>query len=109
MDSVTLLSDFKSFLSANEAVLAYFTTESCSVCKVLKPKVVEMAAISFPLLKMKFIDCDLNPEISAAFQVFASPTILVFFDGRESIRKGRTFSVELLQSEIGRQYSIIFD
>jgi hypothetical protein len=48
------------------------------------------------------------PEVAAQNQVFAAPTILVFFEGRESIRKSRNIGIGELQREIERPYEMIF-
>jgi thioredoxin-like negative regulator of GroEL len=60
---------------------------------VLKPKVIEMIAESFPQMKMVFVESDKLPELAAQNRVFAAPTIIVFFAGRETKPK----SVVLIQ------------
>ncbi len=107
----TELHSFDEFLKLKEeepALLAYFSTNSCSVCKVLKPKVAELVEAEFPEIKLVYIQSDLLPEIAAQNQVFAAPTILIFFEGRETIRKSRNIGISELQREIARPYSIIF-
>jgi thioredoxin-like negative regulator of GroEL len=103
---------FEEFLQLKEkhtAVLAYFSTDTCNVCKVLKPKVEELTRTEFPEIKMVYIKSDVFPDIAAQNQVFAAPTILVFFDGREYIRKSRNIGIGELQREIQRPYSMIFE
>lgn len=95
-------------MSENDAVLAYFSTENCSVCHVLKPKVAEMVGASFPQLKMVFVESDKLPELAAQNRVFTAPTVVVFFAGRETIRKSRAFGVDELKAEIQRPYSLLF-
>lgn len=90
------------------AVLVYFSTQACSVCHVLKPKVEELVMAKFPKLKLLSVKSDEQPEIAAQNQVFAAPTLLVFFDGRESIRKSRNIGIGELQHEIERPYSMVF-
>ena len=109
-----MISDIKSFeelltLKESEpALLAYFSTEVCNVCKVLKPKVAVLIETDFPHIKMVYIQSDKFPEIAAQNQIFAAPTILVFFDGREYIRKSRNIGIAELQQEIERPYSMLF-
>jgi thioredoxin-like negative regulator of GroEL len=90
------------------ALLAYFSTGYCNVCKVLKPKVAELVRNEFPKIKLAYIPSDVLPEVAAQHQVFAAPTLLVFFEGRETIRKSRNIGIGELQHEIERPYSIIF-
>lgn len=91
-----------------QAVLAYFSASACSVCHVLKPKVEELVLQKFPNIKLISIKSDEYPEIAAQNQVFTAPTILVFFEGREYIRKSRNIGVLELQEAIGRPYSLVF-
>lgn len=109
MENVHSVQEFEAILAGNEAVLAYFSTQTCSVCKVLKPKVAEMLAETFSEIKMIFVESDRFPELAAQNRIFTAPTVLVFFDGRETIRKSRAFGIDELRSEIQRPYSILFE
>ncbi|MCF6356620.1 MAG: thioredoxin family protein [Draconibacterium sp.] len=105
------IKSFEEFLKLKDnepALLAYFSTEVCNVCKVLKPKVAELIQSEFPKIKMAYIKSDKLPEVAAQNQVFAAPTILVFLDGREYIRKSRNIGIGELHQEIERPYSMMF-
>jgi thioredoxin-like negative regulator of GroEL len=107
----TEIQSFEEFLKLKEeepALLGYFSTEACNVCKVLKPKVEELIQAEFPKIKLIYIKSDILPEVAAQNQVFAAPTILVFFEGREYIRKSRNIGIGELHREIERPYSMIF-
>ncbi|MDQ1325356.1 MAG: thioredoxin 1 [Campylobacterota bacterium] len=93
---------------AKEAgVLLYFSGEHCSVCHALKPKVKEMADVHFPLLKQIYLDAHENLEISAHFQVFSIPTMIIFMDGREFAREGRAVSLHQLTRKLQRPYAMM--
>lgn len=100
--------EFLKLKNEEPALLAYFSTEICNVCKVLKPKVSELVQNEFPKIKLIYIKSDKLPELAAQNQVFAAPTILVFFEGKEYIRKSRNIGISELQREIERPYSMIF-
>jgi len=102
------IEEFVQLKEAEPALLGYFSTEICNVCKVLKPKVAELIQTEFPKIKLVYIKSDLYPEIAAQNQVFAAPTILVFFEGHEYIRKSRNIGIGELYREIERPYSMIF-
>jgi thioredoxin 1 len=107
----TEIQSFEEFLKLKEdetALLAYFSTEACNVCKVLKPKVAELIQSEFPKIKLIYIKSDVLPEVAAQNQVFAAPTILVFFEGREYIRKSRNIGIGELEWDIERPYSMMF-
>lgn len=108
----TEIETFDEFLKMKEeepALLAYFSTQACNVCKVLKPKVAELIQNEFPKIKMAYVKSDVLPEVAAQNQVFAAPTILVFIDGREYIRKSRNIGIGELQQEIERPYTMMFE
>jgi thioredoxin-like negative regulator of GroEL len=109
METIQSIQEFDQILAENDAVLVYFSTEICSVCQVLKPKVFEMVSESFPKMKMVFVESNKLPELAAQNRVFAAPTVVVFFAGRETIRKIRAFGVDELKSEIQRPYSLFFE
>lgn len=109
MEAINSFQEFEKVLAEQDAVLAYFSTEACSVCKVLKPKVSAMVSESFPLMKMVFVESDKLSELAAQNRVFAAPTVIVFFAGRETIRKSRAFGIDELKSEIQRPYSLLFN
>lgn len=104
IESIEQFASFKE----EQGVLAYFSTETCSVCHVLKPKVEELVLQKFPNLKLISVKSDQYPEIAAQNQVFTAPTILVFFEGREYIRKSRNIGILELQEAIERPYSLVF-
>ena len=107
----TEIQSFEEFLKLKDeepALLAYFSTENCKVCKVLKPKVAELVQNEFPKIKLIYIKSDVLPEVAAQNQVFAAPTILVFFEDCGYIRKSRNIGIGELQREIQHQYSMMF-
>lgn len=96
-------------IHTNSAVLLYVSTENCNVCKVLKPKVVEMINENFPKILYLFVDAETSREAAAQLNVFSVPTIIVYFEGREYIRKSRNVSFAELQDEIERLYNMMFE
>ncbi|WP_372775744.1 thioredoxin family protein [Mangrovibacterium sp.] len=100
--------EFSALLQQKSAVLAYFSTEECQVCKVLKPKVIEMITEHFEQLSPVYVPINTNPEIAGQCRIFAVPTIVIFFEGKEFIRKSRGFSLEELKNDLLRPYRLLF-
>ena len=98
--SVKTNEDLDNVLKTDLAVAVYFSTEKCSVCKVLKPKVLKMLQEEYPAFSFVYVESDKTPEISSKYSVFSAPTILIFFDGKESYRKSRNFGINELSSLI---------
>jgi thioredoxin-like negative regulator of GroEL len=102
------LEEFELAKTENLALLVYFSHEKCNVCKVLKPKVEELINDKFPQIKLFYADTVNYPELAAQNQIFAVPTLLIYFDGRESIRKSRNIGISELEDLLTRPYELIF-
>ncbi len=100
--------EFEKFIEDQPAVLIYFSTKECNVCKVLKPKVKELVLSRFPEISLVYVETNLQPEIAAQNRIFAVPTLLVYFDGKEFIRKSRNFGLDELLQELERPYGLMF-
>lgn len=97
------------YLSVEPAVLVYFSDEKCGVCKTLKPKIEYLTEQQFPNLKILNINAESNPEVTGRYHIFSLPSVLVFFNGKETILKIRNFSIQEFTNEINRYYTLLFD
>ena len=108
---VTNISDAESFqgiIAQERAVLFYFSTQSCSVGEALEPKVRELLTESFPRIHYCWADMSTVVELCASQQVFVEPTILLFVDGKETLRRSRHISIAELGLSLGRIYGLVF-
>jgi len=94
-------------LRSELAVGLYFSAPTCNVCHALKPKLLTAFEAELPLLQVISIDISETPEIASHFGVFAIPTLLVYLDGKEFLRKSRHMSVDQVVGEIKRPYDIM--
>ena len=108
IQNIQEIKEFDDLIQQKDAVLAYFSTTECSVCKVLKPKVIHLVEEFFPKMLPVYIEMNNSPMLAAQNRVFTAPTIIVFFAGKEYIRKTRSFSLDELKTEIERIYSRMF-
>ena len=88
-------------------VLLYFSGEHCSVCHALRPKVKELFDAEFPQLKQVYLDAEEHRDIALHYQVLSVPTMIVFMDGREFAREGRSVSLHQLTEQLERPYSMM--
>jgi thiol-disulfide isomerase/thioredoxin len=109
MEDLLSIEQFDEFIETNEAVLVYFSTPQCNVCKILKPKLEELISDEFPKIKMAYVNSELLPEVAAQQRIFTVPTVVVFLDRKEFIRKSRNISLSEFQKDIHRPYSLYFD
>ncbi|OHD98774.1 MAG: thiol reductase thioredoxin [Sulfurimonas sp. RIFCSPHIGHO2_12_FULL_36_9] len=101
------IEDIKKIIDENLAVMLYFSAPTCNVCHALKPKLLEAIECNFKEFEVLSIDTSLEQESAAYFSVFAIPTVLVFLDGKEFLRKSRHMSVDEVVLEIKRPYEIM--
>ena len=106
---INSIEDLDEFLKSETAVLLYFNTTSCSVGESLEPKVKNLLTMNFPKIKFSTIDINFSPIIAAKYSAFVEPTILVFFEGKETIRRSRNISIRDLEDAINRPYKLIFE
>lgn len=107
--AITLMNEIIEAAEKDDAALFYFSTTTCNVCKVLKPKVKELIESEFPKINLYYVDIEKAPVVSGQFRIFSIPTLLVYFGGKEYLRKSRTIGLGELASEIGRPYGLMFE
>lgn len=108
-ETISKSQEFLEIVNSQLACLMYFSTNSCSVGEALDVKVQLLLKNHFPKMTFHYIDINASPELAASMNAFVEPTILIFFDGKESIRKSRNVGVFELQNAIERPYKLIFD
>lgn len=91
----------------NIAVMVYFSAPTCNVCHALKPKLLESLQENFEYFKVESVDISVEEDIAPHFGIFSIPTVLIFLDGKEFLRKSRNMSVYELVKEIKRPYEIM--
>lgn len=102
------INDIESLVADKTAVLLYFYNDNCAPCKILRPKVQALIQDDFPNIDFRLINAEQFPATTAQLGVFTSPTILVFFEGKEYIRESKNISISELHNKIERFYSMIF-
>lgn len=96
-------------LNTHDAVMLYFSAPACNVCHALKPKLTEAILENFSTFVIESIDISETPEIASHFSVFAIPTVLIFFQGREFLRKSRHMSIGEVTDAIRRPYNLMVE
>ena len=91
----------KEIINQDEIVLGYFTTTNCSLCKDLYPKIENMLE-DYPKITGIKAESDIDQRIVGEYKVFMVPTVILFIQGKETIRLSRNISVSELKSKIDR-------
>lgn len=94
-------------IKENIAVMVYFSAPTCNVCHALKPKLLEELEKNYDGFKIESVDISVEEDIAPHYGVYAIPTVLIFLDGKEFVRKSRHMSVDEVIGEIKRPYEIM--
>ena len=101
MDLYNDVEKIKEIIEQEEIVLAYFTTTNCNLCKDLFPKIETMLE-DYPKITGIKAESDIDQRIVGEYKVFMVPTVIVFIQGKETIRLSRNISIPELKSKIDR-------
>ncbi|HEY0720120.1 MAG TPA: thioredoxin family protein [Gammaproteobacteria bacterium] len=105
---ITRETDLRTLLQEHPAVLIHFSAPDCGVCHSLKPRIAALVAAQFPRLVLAEVDCAASPELAAQQRVFTIPVLLLFLEGRESLRLARNFHLAELRDQLARPYTLLF-
>ncbi|WP_421805782.1 thioredoxin family protein [Flagellimonas sp.] len=73
--------------------LIFFSSKTCGICKVLKPKLLDAVQANFPKVGIRLVDVEEEEEFTGQSMVFTLPVVIIKVDGREMYRFARSFSV----------------
>ncbi len=107
MTEITVFNDITKHIENERMVLLYLSRPGCGVCTALKPKILSLIE-DFPGLNAYSLNLDDMPEAGGQLSIFTLPGVLVYTDGKESIREARYISIDLLEERLRRLYSILF-
>ena len=107
MQTIQTIQKIQNSIKENLAVMVYFSAPTCNVCHALKPKLLEALKSNFKEFVVESVDISVEEDIAPHFGVFAIPTVLIFLDGKEFLRKSRHMSVDEVMRDIKRPYDIM--
>ena len=107
MTQLSTLDELNDCIRTEKSVLIYFSSQNCSVCSVLKPKLEEELSNVFTQMKLYEVKADHHKEIASSFSVFSFPTLLVFLDGHEFFREGKNISIHQFIENLKRPYTLL--
>ncbi|MBU5292510.1 thioredoxin family protein [Anaerosalibacter bizertensis] len=108
MDIVDSNEVIKELINENKIVLLYFGSNNCGVCTDMQPKVEEILK-KYSKIKSLKVDVEKSLKIAASYNIFTIPAILLFIEGKETIREARHISIQDIDNKILRYYNFLFD
>lgn len=98
------IEEIDAFIHTHEFAFVYISQPNCSVCHSVLPKLKELLK-NYPDIVLGEVDGAEVPQVTAAYQVFSAPTLLLFINGKEYIREGRFVQFQKLTFDLDRLYA----
>ncbi|NOR45307.1 MAG: thioredoxin [Candidatus Delongbacteria bacterium] len=95
------LNEFENNIAEKIVTITYFSHDECNVCKVLKPKVIDLVT-QYNDFGFIYVNTKESPEVCGQYTVFTVPTVIVFVEGKESKRFSRNFAMTELEELLDR-------
>ncbi|MDA3814488.1 MAG: thioredoxin family protein [Candidatus Cloacimonetes bacterium] len=86
----------------------YITTKECNICKVLQPKLRELAK-KYQGCTFHLIELDDYKDAAGFFMAFSVPTFLVYSEDSELIRTARHLNIDEIETKLNRYHQMIFN
>ncbi|MCB1174148.1 MAG: thioredoxin family protein [Leptospiraceae bacterium] len=108
MEVVTELDTLGQLRTLHQILLLYVSGPDCNVCKAVRPKLVELLR-DYPQVYACTFDVSSNQSMAAELEAYSIPLLLVFIEGRESIRMARHISLGKLAADLDRYIGLLAD
>lgn len=91
----------QSVIKSHELCIVYFTGSECGACEVIKRK-VETILQRYPQVKSIEVNGAEHPEVAATYEVYTLPIMILFVEGKESVREGRNLDLLAFERKLQR-------
>lgn len=108
MDFINSQDSLNELITNDEMLLVYFGSKSCDVCVAVKPKLEEILK-KYPKIKSVQVDVERSIQIAASYNIFTIPAILLFIEGKETMREARYISMQNTDNVLSRYYNLFFE
>ncbi|MED1602760.1 thioredoxin family protein [Alkalihalophilus marmarensis] len=105
MKELTTIEMVNEFIQENKFSFVYVSRTHCSVCHALLPQVKEVLS-QFSLINQGYINADQLEEIAGRLSIFTVPVLLLFIDGKETIREARFVPIETFEEKVRKVYQL---
>ncbi|CDM67408.1 thioredoxin [Clostridium bornimense] len=99
--------EIDNLINENIITVIYFTGTSCGACEVIKKKIKEILK-EYSNVNYYEVDGEKNVDIAAKYGVFSLPILLLFIEGKETIRIGRNIDFLEFERSVERYNSLLF-
>ena len=86
------MENFNELIQSTELVLVDFYAEWCGPCKIMKPRILDVAERMGDNVKVVQIDVDKEKELATRFRISSVPTLIIFKNGKQQWRQSGIIS-----------------
>ena len=83
---------FNELIQSTKPVLVDFYAEWCGPCKIMKPRILDVAERIGDNVKVVQIDVDKEKELATRFRISSVPTLIIFKNGKQQWRQSGIIS-----------------
>ena len=87
---------FDQLIQSSKPVLVDFYAEWCGPCKMIKPRLLDVAERIGDQAKIVEVDIDIEKELAERFHIQSVPTLIIFKDGKQRWRQSGIISANAL-------------
>lgn len=104
---LTTIDELDSFIAKHTFAFVYIGQQNCFVCHGLLPQVKQLLH-GFPQIRKAYIETNELPEIAGHLSIFTVLVLLLFIEGKESIREARIVHLDLFEQKISSLYNAFY-
>jgi thioredoxin 1 len=90
------MENFDKLIQSSKPVLVDFYAEWCGPCKMMKPRLLDVAERIGDQAKIVEVDIDIEKELAERFHIQSVPTLIIFKDGKQRWRQSGIISANAL-------------
>ena len=99
---------YSTLIHSSTMLLVQFGSHTCAPCTAIMQKIDSWCA-EHPLCRSLYVPVEQFRELAAGESVFSVPTILVYIEGRVTIRESGYFSLEEIFNRMERYIALLQD
>ncbi|WP_297632156.1 thioredoxin family protein [uncultured Clostridium sp.] len=107
MIQVSDINTIQNNIKENPITILYFTGLDCGACEAIKFKVDNIVKDYNKIFAME-LSGEKHIDISAHFNVFSLPLLILYTEGKEVIRYSRSIDLLEFEKTIDRYYSLLY-
>lgn len=90
------MENFDKLIQTSQLILVEFYTEWCGPCKMMKPRLLDVAERIGDQVTIVNLDIDKEKELAERFRIQSVPTFIIFKNGKQLWRQSGVISTHAL-------------